>query len=195
MSRSALIDKALFPKFSVIICADVRLTHTHNGPSPWLFDMHSFASAERSLSAGTGAGRFRHTIDNFCFTTRSVVVLFILTLFMSLSLCILSNFAASSVTTLISLIADVSNCACSVVFDLSLIIIKQVQGPGAWRLTPRLESQLSPPRSSPWLTFQPRASVETEHPVGYLVMRVAYSWRQADVRRLKELHWWHCLRM
>lgn len=44
------------------------------------------------------------------------------------------------------------------------------------------------------LTFQPcvtpdlglKTPSETEHPVGYLLMHVSYSWRQADVHRLKE---------
>lgn len=51
MSHNAVIYKALFSKFCLIICAEVF--SSHNMLSPRLFDMHSFASAERRLSAGT----------------------------------------------------------------------------------------------------------------------------------------------
>lgn len=77
VSQNAVIYKASFSKFCLIICAEVRFTQQSVSQAIW----YAFLCISRQdpLSRDR-AGRFSNMMDNFCFTTRLccfVVVLFI----------------------------------------------------------------------------------------------------------------------
>ena len=138
---------------------------SHNRLSPRLFDMHSFASVERSLSAGTGLdASARWWITS---ASRPALLFFVHFSFIyrpvsSDSVIGHEKLPTSSMTTLINLIADVYNCACSAVFDSSLIIRNEtICEPNVLicsKVMIRITASPCPPR--PWLTFQPRATPE-----------------------------------
>lgn len=128
MSHNAVIYKAPFFKFPLIIRADVCLAQQTVFQAIWYAFLH--INGEKPLS-GDQAGRLGCMMDNFCFATRSLVVF---SFFFIYYFCFIYEPVSSCFVTLrknptnyfheklISLIADASNCARWAVFESSLII-------------------------------------------------------------------------
>ena len=121
VSHNAVIYKAQFSKFCLIICAEACLTQQAVSQAIWYACL--CISREEPLSRDR-AGRFSWMMDNFCLTTCSVVFSSTLLYLPACQprLCHCTQKVTSSMTTLIILIADDNNCACLAVFDSSLII-------------------------------------------------------------------------
>lgn len=91
-TRPWCLYKALFPKFSLIICAEAWPTQQAPFQAVW----YAFLCIRREEPlSGHQAGRFSSMMDNFCFTTCSVVFCSFFPLFTSWSLQILSLDAKS----------------------------------------------------------------------------------------------------